>query len=182
MSEERGPAHCPRCAVVEPAGGFDRDDPVGTNTAARFRCLDCKATFPWRCFPTDPECAHGPFQYSGDRFVFYFGQGTRPEASRSPSSGSAGESSGDTAHDTYRADLDIASYEALRAFLSATSEALIDADEAATLQSKLESAGGDIDWPCAVVFQFDADEWTAYSATHPDEATVLEPHLVAVAD
>ncbi len=182
MSNSRGQAHCPECAVIEPAGGFDRNDPVGTNTVARFRCLDCGATFAWRCFPAEPECPHGPFQFAGARFVFYFGQGTRPEASRSPLSDRSGEdvaTDGDD-HDTYRADLDIASYQALREFLAATSDALVDADEAATIQSKLESAGGDIDWPCEIAFQFDAEEWAAYSAAHPDEATVLEPHLVVV--
>lgn len=183
MSKERGPAHCPECAVVEPTGGFDRDDPVGTNTVARFRCLDCGAMFAWRCFPAEPECSHGPFRYHGERFVFYFGRGTRPEASRPPRSKQSDESAVDNSgHDTYRADLDIASYEAFREFLSVTSDALIDADEAATLQSKLESAGGDIDWPCEIVFQFDAEEWTTYSASHPDEATVLEPHIIVMTD
>jgi hypothetical protein len=183
VSEERGPAHCPECAVVEPTGGFDRNDPVGTDTVARFRCLDCGATFPWRCFPADSECPHGPFRYHGERFVFYFGRGTRPEASRSPRSQQPDEVAADgDGRDIYRADLDIASYEAFREFLSATSDALIDADEAATLQSKLESAGGDIDWPCEIVLRFDAEKWTTYSANHPDEATVLEPHIIAVTD
>ncbi len=185
MSEERGPAHCPECAVIEPAGGFDRDDPVGTGTVARFRCLDCGATFAWRCFPTNSECSHGPFQYRGERFVFYFGQGTRPEALRSPSPRESDTVVlNDDSHGTgtYWADLDIASYEAFREFLNATSDALITSEEAATLQSRLESAEGDVDWPCEIVFQFDTEEWATYSASHPDEATVLEPHLVAVAD
>lgn len=171
MSEERGPAHCPGCAVIEPGGGFERDDPAGTNTISRFRCLDCGVTFAWRCFPTDPECSHGPFQHHGERFVFYFGQGTRPETSRGQSSEAGADDGG---HDTYRIDLDIASYDAFREFLSATSDALINSDEAATLQSKLESARGDVNWPCEIVFQFSTDEWMTYSANHPDEAAVLE--------
>ncbi|WP_299331658.1 hypothetical protein [Haloplanus sp.] len=181
MSDERGPAHCPQCAVVEPAGGFDRNDPVGTSTITRFRCLDCRATFAWRCFPTDPECGHGPFRYEGDRFVFYFGQGTRPEASCLPATraSSDGGRREQAAAECYRADLDIASYEAFRRFLDATSDALVGPEEATTLQSKLEAAGG-VDWPCEIGFSFDRQEWAAYSASHPDEATVLEPHLVSV--
>ncbi len=185
MSDERGPAHCPRCAVIEPAGGFDRDDPIGTNTITRFRCLDCQATFPWRCFPTDPECKHGPFQWAGERFTFYFGQGTRPEATRFASSReSSDKANADTTktQTAYRADLDIASYDALEEFLTVTSDALISGQEAATIQSKLETKGGDIEWPCEIVLEFRHGEWASYSATHPDEATVLEPHLVSVGE
>ncbi len=182
MSDDRGPAHCPQGAVVEPAGGFDRDDPIGTDSITRFRCLDCRATFAWRCFPADPECTHGPFRWTGERFVFYFGQGTRPEATRYPSSdGSAERAPADTeTRITYRADLDIASYDALEEFLTATSDALIAAGEVTTIQSRLESAGGDIEWPCEIVFEFDRDDWAEYSSTHPDEATVLESHLISV--
>jgi hypothetical protein len=181
VSDERGPAHCPRCAVVEPAGGFERDDPVGTDTVSRFRCLDCRATFPWRCFPDDPECDHGPFRWTGRRFVFYFGRGTRPEATRTPSPDGDDETAvGDDPRLVYRADLDVASYEAFREFVDATSDALLDAGEAAAIQSRLEAAGGTVEWPCEIVFEFGHRDWAAYSATHPDEATVLEPHLVSV--
>ena len=183
MSEDRGPAHCPKCAVIEPAGGFNRDDPAGAMTASQFRCLDCEATFAWRCFPADPECSHGPFQYSGSRFEFYFGQGTRPERSRFPSDDqSESPTPSSNSNCNYRADLDIASYDAFREFVHATSDALIHDDEAATLQAKLESANGDVDWPCEIVFEFGAEEWTTYSTSHPDEAAVLESHLVPVTD
>jgi hypothetical protein len=82
----------------------------------------------------------------------------------------------------YRADLDIASYDALEEFLTVTSDALISGREAATIQSKLETKGGDIEWPCEIVLEFRHEEWASYSATHPDEATVLEPHLVSVGE
>lgn len=184
MSEKRGPAHCPECAVIEPAGGFDRNDPVGTTSIAQFRCLDCGARFAWRCFPTDPECSHGPFQYTGERFVFYFGQGTRPESSRLLASNRIDQPTATDAddHEAYRAPLTIVSYEALTDFFDATSDALIGSDEATTVRSMLEDAGGEVEWPCEILFRFDAEEWAAYSATRPDEATVLEPHLVVVAE
>lgn len=184
MSEKRGPAHCPECAVIEPAGGFDRDDHIGAASIAQFRCLDCGARFAWRCFPTDPECSHGPFQYTGERFVFYFGQGTRPESSRLASSDRIDRPTATDAdnHEAYQAPLKIASYEALDEFLDTTSDALIDSGETTTIRSMLEDAGGEIEWPCEIIFHFDAGEWTTYSATRPNEATVLEPHLIVVAE
>ncbi|ERH03785.1 MAG: hypothetical protein A07HR60_00560 [uncultured archaeon A07HR60] len=183
VSDDRGPAHCPQCAVVEPAGGFERDDPIGTERITRFRCLDCRATFAWRCFPDEPECTHGPFRWAGERFVFYFGQGTRPETTRAPTPDrSPDEPAPDAPRVRYRADLDIASYDALDEFMNATSDALVDDSEAASIKSRLESAGGDVEWPCEIVFEFHRDDWAEYSSAHPDEATVLESHLVSLAD
>ncbi len=79
----------------------------------------------------------------------------------------------------YRADLEIASYDALRAFLTATSDTLVGASEAETIQSKLESAGG-VRWPCVIVVRFDRQGWASYERRHPQEATTLEQHLVPV--
>lgn len=176
MSDERGPAHCPGCAVVEPAGGFDRDDPAGTQTVSRFRCLDCGMTFAWRCYPDDPECSHGPFRYDGERFVFYFGRGTRRAVPAVAATDAARET--DDSEPRYVADLSVESYAALQQFLDVASEALVAPGERADVLNRIEGSGG-IDWPCAIVFVFGRTEWGDYSADHPDEARVLEPHVVA---
>lgn len=168
MTAERALTHCPRCGAVEPASGFSRRDadPGGTT---EHQCHDCGRWFGWRCSPDTAECDHGPFRWAGDRFVFYFGQAAASVRPDDPSDGTR----------TYRADLEIVSYGALRAFLTATSDALVGADEAETVQSKLEAAGG-VQWPCVIVFRFDHDEWLSYEETHPEEAAVIEPHLVPV--
>lgn len=178
MADDRGPAHCPHCGVVEAEGGFDRDDPIGTSTVSRFRCLDCDATFAWRCFPDDPECTHGPFRYRGERFVFYFGRNTRREASRTVTS-TPDRDGPATGGGRYRADLTIESYAALERFLDATSDDLIPPGDRTAVLERL-SGGADIDWPCEIVFDFETEDWHSYSAAHPDEARVLEPHLVRV--
>lgn len=41
------------------------------------RCLDCDATFAWRCRPDDPDCVHGPFTYEGETFTVYFEDSAR---------------------------------------------------------------------------------------------------------
>ena len=167
MRGEAALTHCPRCGAVEPASGFDRQE-TGQNT--EYQCHDCGRHSDWRCTPAVAECDHGPFRWAGDRFVCYFGRaaaGARPDTA-----------SGD-GQAAYRADLEIASYGALRAFLTATSDALVDPSEAETVQSKLEAVGG-VRWPCVMVFRFGFEEWSSYEETHPEEATVLEPHLVPV--
>jgi len=166
---DRELTHCPRCGAVEPAAGFDRSEADLTGNTA-YRCHDCDSRFDWRCSPNTAECDHGPFRWAGDRFVIYFGRGAASVRPDDPSS---------NGRVAYRADLELASYNALRAFLTATSDTLVGSGEAETVQSKLESAGG-VRWPCVVVFQFEHNEWVSYRETHPQEATALEPHLVPV--
>ncbi len=76
VTEDRGLAHCPRCGAVEPPSGFDRLDPGGAG-GSMLRCLDCDATFAWRCRPDDPDCVHGPFTYEGETFTVYFEDSAR---------------------------------------------------------------------------------------------------------
>lgn len=79
------------------------------------------------------------------------------------------------AADTYRAELEVASYEALRQFLDAVSDDLVAPDEKRDLRRLAET--GDVEWPCQMVFELDATEWQAFSAANPDQARVLEPHF-----
>lgn len=79
----------------------------------------------------------------------------------------------------YRANLEIESMDALNDFFSVISDELIRADEKEEIRSTINKADN-VGWPCEITLEIEDEKWSDYSANHPDEAKVLEPHMTPV--
>lgn len=76
----------------------------------------------------------------------------------------------------YRAELSIENEEALHEFFGVISDQLIRQEEKDEITETIDEAD-DVGWPCTVTLEITDEKWEDYSASHPDEAKVLEPHL-----
>lgn len=76
----------------------------------------------------------------------------------------------------YRAELSIDNQEALNEFFEVVSNDLVRQEEKDEITQTIEDAS-DVGWPCTVTLEIEDEKWEEYSASHPDEAKVLEPHL-----